>query len=60
MAGNTAGKTDDNDNIMPVKNKSPDKIDGMSALGLAVNAAMLQEATPVPTFYDTHELEMSD
>lgn len=52
MAGNAVGKTDENDNIMPVKNKSPDKIDGMSALGMAICAAMSQEKTG-PSVYET-------
>ena len=48
---NVHAKTDESDNIRPVKNKSPDKIDGFVAWLMAVGVAM---ATEDPTsIYET-------
>ncbi|MBD3293249.1 MAG: terminase large subunit [Armatimonadia bacterium] len=47
-AGNAVGKTDSNDNVVPVKNRSKDKIDGMSALIMAVGRALTTEPAQIP------------
>jgi phage terminase large subunit-like protein len=42
MAGNAAGKQDDNRNVRPSKKESTDKIDGIVALVMALGQALIQ------------------
>lgn len=57
MASNVAVKTDPSGNYRPDKENSADKIDGIVAAIMGVGLLLTQQQAPVPTFYNTHELE---
>ena len=44
MMSNVMAKTDENDNIRPIKERNENKIDGPVALIMALNRAMMMES----------------
>lgn len=57
MADNLRAESDDAGNVKPSKKKSMDKIDGISALTIAMYVSLFQERDKL-TAYDDHEVEV--
>jgi phage terminase large subunit-like protein len=57
QAGNLVVKPDNREMWMPDKQSSKNKIDGMVALIMGLSAAMWDPGEPIPTFYETNEVE---